>query len=117
MLEFARGISFGMRVGNLLELERALAGDGVVHAASEIKKLLRLEMDAAEFFGQTVPTRKLLLDSIGKPHEALEIGSCDFRCHAPPLARQEQRHEIQDGQLRSKTLRRRVRQFRSGPRD
>ena len=39
MLEFAGRISFGVSVRDFLELKRALAGNGIVHAASKIEKL------------------------------------------------------------------------------
>ena len=52
VLEFSRGISFGMSIGNLFELECAFASDGVMHAASEIEELLGLEMHVAEVFGE-----------------------------------------------------------------
>ena len=36
VLQFSGGITFGVRIGDFLELERALARDGVVNAASEV---------------------------------------------------------------------------------
>jgi hypothetical protein len=50
VLHFAGGIAFGVNVGNLLELERAFEGDGVVDAASEEKEVL----------GADISFRKLL---------------------------------------------------------
>ena len=35
MLDLAGGVAFGVDVGDLLEFERALEGDGVVDAAAE----------------------------------------------------------------------------------
>ncbi len=47
VLEFARGVGLGVDVGDLLELERAFEGDGVVHAAPEKQGVFA----AGELFG------------------------------------------------------------------
>ena len=42
MLQFARGVAFGVDVGDFLELEGAFERDRVVHAAAEIEHVARL---------------------------------------------------------------------------
>ena len=41
MLHLAGGVALGVDVGDLLELERALEGDGVVDAAAEEEEIAR----------------------------------------------------------------------------
>ena len=54
MLHFAGGIAFGVDVGNLLELERAFEGDGVVDAAAEIEEVAGVEKLAGELLRTAV---------------------------------------------------------------
>jgi len=50
VLHLAGGVAFGVDVGDLLELECAFEGDGVVDAAAEEEEVAGVGEDAGEFF-------------------------------------------------------------------
>ena len=49
MLHLAGGVAFGVDVGDLLELERAFEGDGIVDAAAEEEEVVGGGEGAGEF--------------------------------------------------------------------
>ena len=59
----------------------------------------------------------MFLDRVGKSHQPLQIGARHFRGHAPAFAREEQRHQVENGELRREALRGRDRELRSRSRD
>ncbi len=51
VLHLARGIAFGVDVGNFLQLQRAFERDGVMNAASQEKKIVGAMIFLGEVFG------------------------------------------------------------------
>ncbi len=54
VLHFAGGVPLGVNVGDLLQLQSAFEGDGVVDAAAEVKKVIAPEKLAAELLDRFV---------------------------------------------------------------
>ena len=50
MLHLPSGIAFGVDVGNLLELQRALQGDRIVNSAPQVEEVTVTEKLLREFF-------------------------------------------------------------------
>ena len=65
-----------MSVRNFLEFERSLQGDGIVNAAPEVKKFLRMELSLGELISKiSCRVRKTTIDRFRKLQEPLRIKS------------------------------------------
>src|SRR3984957_21335543 len=86
MFQLSCGITFGVSVGNLFELERSLSRDSVMDAPSQIKKFFRFRLLVREFLSEIVPGAKIAVDGLGQLQEPLQIGARDFGGHTASLA-------------------------------
>src|SRR4026209_2542675 len=73
LLQLPRGITFGMDVGNFLELERALKRDGIGRASAEIKHVLGLGEIARQTLYLGLQPKRLRHVSRHLDHSANEI--------------------------------------------
>ena len=60
MLQFARGVRLGMDVGDLLELQRALHRDRVLHAAAEEQRVMLVDEMLGQAFNGAIQRQHLL---------------------------------------------------------
>src|SRR5437868_15069209 len=90
MLELTHGIALGVTVGDLLQFQCNLAGNGVVNAATEVKKSLRLPVLLREFPGSRIPGWYRALDRLRQFQEPFQVRSNHLTGHAPLFTRQEQ---------------------------
>ena len=104
MFQLSCGITFGVSVGNLFELERSFSGDRVMDAASQIKKFFRLDLLCPRISQRDRPRRADCGRWLGELQEPLQIGARDFGGHTASFACQEQCHQIKHGDLRGETL-------------
>ena len=114
MLELARSIGLRVQVGDLLELQRALHADGIIHIAADEKQRrvilialgklrdLRVEIDGA-------------LHHLRQDHEIVRELCCLFPAQAAALFTQIKCQQIQHRHLRGVALRGRNGDLRTCP--
>jgi len=73
VLQLASGVALGVQVGGLFELERSLAGDGVVDAASQEEKGAGVEVAGGDLFDGGLPLGELGGDEVGQGFEGSEV--------------------------------------------
>src|SRR6266851_3218398 len=73
VLHFAGGITFGVNVGNFLELEGALEGDGIMNAATQIEKVgVAKELASERFILASLVGLQNHFNFVGDAREFLE---------------------------------------------
>ena len=92
-----------MDVGDLLELQRSLERHGVVDAAPEVEDVGRFAVLLGDAFDQPLAPERFLHEG-GQRHEVGDEAPSLVGRHAPPLASELERQQVERGQLRRERL-------------
>src|SRR5260370_18229874 len=103
MFHFAGGISFGVDVGNLLQLEGAFQRDRIMNATSEKQKVMGPLVMFRKLLAQFIAGQKLF-EFAGNMSDFLNRRSCLFGGHRAAHLREIQGEQTKRGELSATSL-------------